>query len=101
LWARLKYDAEEPRSTVPPKELQQLADLVGWLLESYGGVDRQVAYSLVDPPVRSDVPIEAAFNYLDIITDDDLESLRRFVDRVTAYRRGDAVAVNPNDPLAP
>lgn len=98
-WAQLKLSTELDEPPRPIGEIERVIIQVEWLLEGYGGFDKRVAHSLMPP--REHVPMEAAFSYLDLITDDELQSLTRFVESVAAYRRGETVLVDPRDPLEP
>lgn len=96
-WAQLKLSTELDAPALPVAEIERLILQVEWLLDGYGGFDKYLAHSLMPP---QQAPLEAAFSYLDLITDSDLQGLTRFVESVSAYRRGEAVLVDPRDPLA-
>ena len=96
-WAQLKLSTELDAPTLPVAEIERVILQVEWLLDGYGGFDKFLAHSLMPP--RQHAPIEAAFSYLDLITDNELQGLMRFVESVTAYRRGETVLVDPRDPL--
>lgn len=95
-WARLKRSADLPKPPMPVKEIEQVMDHVKWLLEAYGGFDKYLAFRLVPP--RDPVPLESVFSYLDIVTDEHLRDLAKFVLSVAAHRRGETVLVDPDTP---
>src|SRR5680860_765805 len=90
-WAQLKLSSELDEPPLPIGEIERVTIQVEWLLDGYGGFDKFLAHSLMPP--RQHVPLEAAFSYLDLITDDELQSLTRFVESVASYRRGETVLV--------
>ena len=94
-WAQLKLSTELDEPPRPIGEIERVIIQVEWLLEGYGGFDKFVAHSLTPP--RDHVSMKAAFSYLDLITEDELQSLTRFLQSVTAYRRGETVLVDPRD----
>lgn len=98
-WAQLKLSTELDVPPRPVGEIERVIMQVEWLLEGYGGFDKFLAFSLMPP--REHVPMEGVFSYLDLITEDELQGLTRFVESVAAYRRGETVLVDPRNPLEP
>lgn len=99
VWAQLKLSTELDEPPCTAGEIERLTLQVEWLLEGYGGFDKFLAFSMMPP--REHVPMEAVFSYLDLITEDELQGLTKFVESVAAYRRGETVLVDPRNPLEP